>query len=408
VTVIIATGEAARINFFDNSPHQTIDCLDNIRYIVFICASSRAELCTLNTGGCIMSTAVRSLSNSDLLKNTKQVVARERGITIEVLDHLNEVEWRKLYLALGYSSMFAYCTGELGYSASAAKRRISTARCIARFPEALPLLKVNEINLSTITQVSKIINEENSHDLLQRIRGKSQNDVEGIVAEFEPLSALPRDRARTVVVRVPVNASSSVAPRKPEPATQSTNVPAMPVQDRNGPEPETQAPPAMRLERRAVVQFSAREEVMTKLERVRALASHRLPINAPMEQVIEFLADYFTRREDPKERHERRQTRSEAQRPVTPNASSARSIPLAVRDEVFVRGAGTCSFVGPDGRRCGSPHVVQVDHIRPVAKKGSASIENLRLLCAEHNRMEWERLTNKHDQVRNGPELDIK
>lgn len=351
-----------------------------------------------------MSTALRSLSNRDLLSSTKNVVARERGVTIEVLDHLNEVERRKLYLALGHSSMFAYCTTELGYSASATKRRISTARCIARFPEALPLLKANEINLSTITQVSRIINEQNSHDLLQRIRGKSQNDVEAIVAEYEPLSALPRDRARTVVVRVPVKATTAaVQPSACVAAsTSATATPSMPVQERNEPEP---ARPAMRLERRAVVQFSAREEVMSKLENVRALASHRLPINAPLEQVIEFLADYFTRREDPKERHERRQAKGTAKSETTSKSSSARAIPLPVRDEVFVTGAGQCSFVRPDGQRCGSRHVVQVDHIRPVARSGSASIENLRLLCAKHNRLEWARLAGKCDQVRNGPGL---
>jgi 5-methylcytosine-specific restriction endonuclease McrA len=144
---------------------------------------------------------------------------------------------------------------------------------------------------------------------------------------------------------------------------------------------------------------------MSKLENVRALASHRLPINAPLEQVIEFLADYFTRREDPKERHERRQARGTPKSKAVSKSSSARAIPLPVRDDVFVKGSGQCSFVGPDGHRCRSKHVLQVDHIRPVARSGSASIENLRLLCAEHNRLEWARLTGKSDQVRNGPGL---
>ena len=109
-----------------------------------------------------MTTALRSLSNSDLLKSTKQVVARERRITIEVLQHLCEVDRRTLYLELGHSSMFTYCTDELGYSVSAANRRISTARCLARFPEVLPLLITGEVNLSTVTQVARIMTPQNS------------------------------------------------------------------------------------------------------------------------------------------------------------------------------------------------------------------------------------------------------
>jgi len=368
-----------------------------------------------------MSTALRSLSNHDLLSSTRNVVARERGITIEVLDHLNEVERRKLYLELGHSSMFAYCTEELRYSASAAKRRISTARCIAQFPAALPLLQADEINLSTITQISKIINEQNSRALLERIRNKSQREVEAIVAEYEPLAALPRERARTVVVRVPVGSFAAVKPEETvshapvAPATaplrEAPHDAIEQVQDHNGPEPELRAAPVANFERRTVIQFCAREEVMNKLEGVRALASHRLPANAPLEQVIEFLADYFTRREDPKARHERREARAQDAKPTgTPKTSSARAIPLPVRDEVFVRDQGRCCYVGLDGKRCASTHVVQIDHVMPVARGGSASIDNLRLLCAYHNRLEAERVLGRSKlgrQVRNGPELDI-
>ena len=340
-----------------------------------------------------MSTALRSLSNRDLLISTKNAVARERGITIEVLNHLVEVERRQLYLELGHSSMFAYCTDELGYSTSAAKRRISTARCIAEFPEALPLLRVNKVNLSTVTQVFRIMTPQNSHAILDRISGKSQREVEAIVAEYEPLEALPKERSRTVVVRVPLkegNQEPVLAPAKTATSFVDTVVPADQV--RNRPEPETPAQAPVQFERRVVVQFSAHEAVMSKLEAVRSLASHRLPANAPLEQVIDFMADYFLRREDPKARHERREAKTTAKPVTSPQTSFARAIPAHVRDEVFVRDEGRCCYVGPDGKRCASKHVLQIDHIQPVARGGSASIGNLRLLCAYHNRLEAERL----------------
>lgn len=365
-----------------------------------------------------MNVSLRSLSDRDLLNSTKVVVARERGITITVIHHLNEVERRKLYLTLGFSSMFAYCTGELGYSASAAKRRICTARCIARFPETLPLLKANEVNLSTITQVSRIMKPHNSSAILGRIRGKSQREVEAIVAEYEPLLALPHERARTVVVRVPASTATDlrtaatigvspaaipIAAEPPQEMQVAQNT-MKTIQDGNGPEPEQAAHPVMHFERRTVIQFCARENVMAKIENVRALASHRLPMNAPLEQVIEFLADYFVQREDPKARHERREARETNAKPHTPpKTSAARAIPARVRDEVFVRDDCRCTYVGPDGKCCGSTHVVQIDHVMPVARGGSASIDNLRLLCARHNRLEAERLMGRPKRRAAGP-----
>jgi hypothetical protein len=65
-----------------------------------------------------------------------------------------------------------------------------------------PLLEANEVNLSTIAQVSRILNQGNSSAVLARIRGKSQREVEAIVAEYEPRASLPPDRVRTVVVAV--------------------------------------------------------------------------------------------------------------------------------------------------------------------------------------------------------------
>jgi 5-methylcytosine-specific restriction endonuclease McrA len=268
-------------------------------------------------------------------------------------------------------------------------------------------LRANEVNLSTITQVSRIMKPHNSHAILDRIRGKSQREVDAIVAEFEPLEALPKDRTRTVVVRVPVPAASAAVGATEQTSSVSTTAPGVPGQGRDGREMEAPVQPAMHLERRVVNHFTAREVVMTKIETVRALASHRLPMNAPLEQVIEFLADYFLKREDPKQRHERRIAKDDPKPKAMQKTTNPRAISIAVRDEVFVSGEGVCSYVGPDGKKCGSKHVVQVDHKNPVGRGGSASINNLRLLCAEHNRMEAARIMGKagrRPQERNEPD----
>ena len=80
-----------------------------------------------------------------------------------------------------------------------------------------------------------------------------------------------------------------------------------------------------------------------------------------------------------------------AARPPAPESSRARRsrrhIPAAVRRAVWRRDGGACCYRDPlTGVTCGSTHLLQIDHIGPVAQGGSDDIANLRLRCAVHNR----------------------
>ena len=68
-------------------------------------------------------------------------------------------------------------------------------------------------------------------------------------------------------------------------------------------------------------------------------------------------------------------------------ATITRTIPAAVKRHIWLRDRGRCTYRDPEsGRCCGSRHLVQIDHVQPYAMGGSASAENLRLLCSAHNR----------------------
>ena len=72
--------------------------------------------------------------------------------------------------------------------------------------------------------------------------------------------------------------------------------------------------------------------------------------------------------------------------PPQPRVRS-RAIPAAVRRQVWERDRGCCSYVDRgSGRRCGSRHLLEIDHVVPYALGGSAEPDNLRLLCAAHHR----------------------
>src|SRR6185437_13767962 len=67
----------------------------------------------------------------------------------------------------------------------------------------------------------------------------------------------------------------------------------------------------------------------------------------------------------------------------------------ALRDEVWRRDSGRCSFTNNEGARCPATSWLEIDHIRPYALGGrSDDIDNLRLLCRAHNQMMARRIFN--------------
>ena len=297
--------------------------------------------------------SLRSFSDSQLITGSKIARAQEHSGLLAMIGFIAEIDRRQLFLRRGYSSLYEYCVRELGYSESQAMRRITAARCIVKYPDVFELLKSNEINLGTIARVSKIMTPQNCGDVLNSIRRKSLREVEAIVAEHEPVASFPPDRVRAIVAKVPAGHDHSLGdiylrsegkkdpsidettllephrdptPREPRQDVASAGaIPREPRQDAALPDPTPREPhydstpepqdhasarvAPHTLERRTRVEFTARQELLEKLERIRAIASHRLPARASMEQIINFMADYVIHREDPIKRHQRREAR---------------------------------------------------------------------------------------------------
>jgi 5-methylcytosine-specific restriction endonuclease McrA len=367
--------------------------------------------------------SLRNLSDHEILSRLQELTRKERALTLNVLLHLIEIERRRLHLKQAYKSMFDYCTTGLGYSASAASRRIRTARCVARFPEVYELLERNEVNLSTVSQVAAILTPDNKNEILPRICGKSQKDVEAIVAESEPRSALPRDRVRSVLLQthVPTGVcagSGATATRDPLGEASATTTPgsrSASEHNRSGREVPTaraggpvrpELGNEKRLERHHVIQFSTSVSFMSKVEQARALVWHRIPANASFEQVFELALDLLIARESAAARQMRRAERLKNTPRVNSKASAKRRerrgrIPNSVRDHVFMRDEGRCTFT-QGHKRCASTTALQIDHIKPLALGGPNTADNLRLLCAYHNRLEAERTLTAGGIVRFG------
>jgi hypothetical protein len=78
-------------------------------------------------------------------------------------------------------------------------------------------------------------------------------------------------------------------------------------------------------------------------------------------------------------------------RPRRKQGGAPRTIPAAVRREVWERDQGRCTFTGDDGHRCGAHTRLEYDHLEPAARGGQATVANLTLRCRTHNQLAAER-----------------
>ena len=105
-------------------------------------------------------TSLKKLSNDQLLLQTKNLVQKERQINILILQHLQEIQSRKLYLDRGFSSLFEYTVKELGYSESSAYRRIKAMKLCKELPETKLKMAKGELNLCTVSKLQTVFEKQ--------------------------------------------------------------------------------------------------------------------------------------------------------------------------------------------------------------------------------------------------------
>ena len=111
---------------------------------------------------------VESLSSSDLLSATRELVRRSHGVEAALLVHLGEIDERKLYLDWSFSSMFAFCVGELGFSEDVACNRIDIARAARRMPVILEALRSGQVHLAGLRLLAPQPTTENQEKCWRR------------------------------------------------------------------------------------------------------------------------------------------------------------------------------------------------------------------------------------------------
>ncbi len=308
---------------------------------------------------------LKSVPDAQLLSEAKHLATEERRIGIAVLHHLQEIDSRKLYAALGFSSLFQYCVKELSYSEGGAYRRISAMKLLREVPQYESKLKAGAVTVATLSKVQSFLVQE------KRLLGKkySKDDKLKLLATVEGKSAKQTDRVL-----------ATLSPELPKPDKETI------LNDRE-----------------IEVRFTTNPEVMRKLERLKNILGHQSKFQTYSE-LFEKLADIALRKLDPLEKPTKLESGKlspktkephlgNSKNPFPPvetdlkkNSGSPRYVSAETKYALWRREVGRCSFVDPKTRRrCFSRHALQIEHIVPFAKGGTSKLENLTLLCPSHN-----------------------
>jgi hypothetical protein len=319
---------------------------------------------------------LESLSDDELIAETKRLVTAEHVATVALLRSLMEIDARRLYLREGCSSLFTYCTQVLHLAEGAAYNRIEAARTARRFPAVLDALAGGLITLTTIRLLAPHLTDDNHCEVIAAAQHKSKRDVELLIAAINPKPAAPATIRRVQAPpptrqQVPATGCGCVA--TPTPVPQSR------------PEPEPAAPAsAVRSALNVLtvdsykLQVTISRDTYEKLRRAQDLLRHANPsgdLATLLDRAVSLLLADLERR---------RYAATPAPRASATGTSNGRYIPAAVRREVWQRDQGRCAFVGTIGR-CRETAFLEFHHVEPFADGGQATVANIQLRCKAHN-----------------------
>ncbi len=351
-------------------------------------------------------TVVESLSASDLLSATRALVRTSCGVEAELLVHLGEIDERRLYLDRAFSSMFAFCVGELGFSEDAAYNRINVARAARRLPVILEAVRSGQVHLTGLRLLAPHLTSENQCEILAEAAGKSKREIEELVARLSPQPAVPTvvrklpDRPNPPPEALPAFSFGTARPTAPPDSSAALAFAAPPA-------------PAPRRYERAVIaplseetfkfQFTASRECRDKLRHAQDLLRHRIP-DGDLATIFETALDLLIEQV----KKERFATGRKVRQAPTEDTdeSCSRHIPDAIKREVFERDGGRCAFTDERGRRCAETGALEFDHRDGFARTHLHRADRIRLPCRAHNQHAAEQMYGRAFMERARASLD--
>ena len=258
------------------------------------------------------------------------LASKHRAVEAALVRALIEIDREKLYLPLGYPSLFQYVIGALQMSESVAYAFILVARKARSVPALAAALEGERLSVAKASRIASMIDAGNAAPLIEFAATHSARETEREAAKLKP-RARKQDSVREVDGEM------------------------------------------------VEIRIMIPKEALADLERVQALEAQR-GRDASVSAAVAAAARTYLRRRDPVAKARRAQERR-----TFKVAPPRKPIKAESRHEAVARDDGRCSFVGADGKRCDSDRWLHLHHVVPVARGGTDEPTNLVCLCSEHH-----------------------
>jgi len=382
-----------------------------------------------------------------LTDNLTDLLRREHAALGEFLVALADFDQRRLWVDLGYSSVFYFLHRELRLSKAAAQYRKVAAELLQRIPAVVEPLRDGRLCLTSVIEAAKVVTPENFGTVLPRFFGLSRREAMEIVAELQPHPAPPRRTVvtspRTAPARVssaaglaadaPAGLCAKVAAGSPEELTLSetrtaparvasavcltANAPAGPCAEVAAGSSDELTLSETTVPRGATggsqgAAGSPDELTLGEVTRAPAAVARPaeiVPLTAQERRFHVTVSARFLRKLEEaaaalSHSHpgatsdvileagldlllaQAEKRKGVVERPrKAPRAAKADHIPAHVKRAVWARDGGKCQWPLASGGICGCTRRLQFDHIQPLALGGKSTVENVRILCRSHN-----------------------
>ncbi len=333
----------------------------------------------------------------ELFQRTKETVARERLISLEVVLLIGLLEKQNAAVNLGFGKR-ENLARSLGLTENAYWKRAQAGRILVSFPEFIGLVKKGLTHISHIAVLAPKITKDNAAIFAHEISGKTERQVRELVGSinkdgsrnageaifdirlrFTKAQLERLDRARELL------SATGHVPSKEEAILKSIED----LLEKRDPMRKI-ARAKSRMEKKAASETVS--EVTPELPKESPAIRSNVPIvtSAPKWQVK------VSSTSVPKSQLNATKTSAPKWVPAEPAAvifntiaglkpRGRKGISAAVVLEVWERDDYCCVNELSEGNRCASKIGLQVDRVRPVAFGQDNRLENLRLLCRQCN-----------------------
>jgi hypothetical protein len=292
-----------------------------------------------------------------LFNRAQEIKRGQLKLEFDFITVLDQIDQRRCYRKLGFSSLFVYAVNALDLTEAVAYSYITVARKARGIPDLKEALRTQTISVAKASRIVSTLTCENAKHLIEFSRSYSARETEREVERLNPERRNAKGQQSAKIKELIRRAQSLLSTKSGRHVDANKTLELVLEDFIERHDPVKKAERAM-----------SRKVRRAKKTRIQTVES----TNAPTNQ--NHLTGYAVATTAEPELCTYRVSATEMRKPF----SAAEKHTVFATDKY-------CTFVDASGKRCRNDRWLHIHHLRPVRNGGTNDPDNLTLLCAEHH-----------------------